>query len=413
MKLVLSHPTGNQFVRALLHELYHRGMLGEFVTTVAADAASAWLKLLPDNLKQELLRRNYPIPIQKINSFPFLELARILMPRLGFNSVVKHETGWASVDAVYNNLDQNVAERILKLSQSEKPDAIYAYEDGAFNSFTQAKDLNIKCLYDLPIGYWKAARVLLGAEREKWPDWASTLTGFKDSETKLQKKDEELRLADSIFVASSFTAGTLSYYQGKLPNVKVIPYAFPVVSAEREYNTIMASRPLKLLFVGGLSQRKGIANLFAAVKYFGSRVILTVVGRKVVNNCRVLDEELAKHQWIPTMPHQQVLELMRQHDVLVFPSLFEGFGLVITEAMAQGTPVITTERTAGPDIINSGENGWLIEAGSTQKLQDAIENILINPKIIAGNGRAAMETASKRTWNVYGKELVDAITNVN
>jgi glycosyltransferase involved in cell wall biosynthesis len=411
MKVVLSHPTGNQFVRALILALYNSGMLTEFDTTVAADAASPWLKFLPGSLRQELLRRNYPLPIQKINSFPVLELARMLMPRLGFNSAIKHETGWASVDAVYNNLDRNVAKRIVKLSQRGRPDAIYAYEDGAFNSFTQAKSLNIKCLYDLPIGYWKVARKLLIAEREKWPDWAPTLTGFKDSVAKLQKKDDELRLADGIFVASSFTAGTLSYYQGKLPEVKVIPYAFPAVTMGREYETISASRPLKLLFVGGLSQRKGIANLFAAVKYFGSRVTLTVVGSKVVNNCRILDEELAKHQWIPTMPHAQVLNLMRQHDVLVFPSLFEGFGLVITESMAQGTPVITTDRTAGPDIINNGENGWLIEAGSTQKLQDAIENILINPKTIAQNGRAAMETAGKRTWDVYGKELVEAIIN--
>jgi glycosyltransferase involved in cell wall biosynthesis len=413
MKVVLSHPTGNQFVRALIHALHNSGMLVEFNTTVAANPSSEWLKLLPGNLKQELLRRNYPIPIQKINPFPFLELARMLMPWLGFNNAVKHETGWASVDAVYNNLDKNVAKRIFKLSQSEKPDALYAYEDGAFNSFMQAKSLNIKCLYDLPIGYWKAARALLGAEREKWPDWAPTLTGFKDSDTKLHKKDEELRLADSIFVASSFTAGTLSYYQGKLPAVKVIPYAFPEVSEQREYNEITASRPLKLLFVGGLSQRKGIANLFAAVNYFGRRVRLTVVGSKVVDNCRVLDEELAKHHYIPTMPHRQILDLMHQHDVLVFPSLFEGFGLVITEAMAQGTPVITTDRTAGPDIINSGENGWLIEAGSTQKLQEAIENILINPKTISDNGRAAMETARKRTWDIYGKELVEAIMNVN
>ena len=52
---------------------------------------------------------------------------------------------------------------------------------------------------------------------------------------------------------------------------------------------------------------------------------------------------------------------MREHDVFVFPSLFEGFGLVITESMSQGTPVITTDRTAGPDLIKNDENGWLLK----------------------------------------------------
>jgi glycosyltransferase involved in cell wall biosynthesis len=55
-------------------------------------------------------------------------------------------------------------------------------------------------------------------------------------------------------------------------------------------------------------------------------------------------------------PHfriHEVLREMQRHDVLVFPSLFEGFGLVIVEAMSQGLPVITTSHTAGPDIIES------------------------------------------------------------
>ena len=104
---------------------------------------------------------------------------------------------------------------------------------------------------------------------------------------------------------------------------------------------------------------------------------------------------------------------MREHDVLVFPSLFEGFGLVITEAMSQGTPVITTDRTAGPDLITHGENGWLIKAGSTEDLQQAIEALIGKPDVIAANGRAAMETAKKRPWEKYGQELSDAIVKNN
>jgi glycosyltransferase involved in cell wall biosynthesis len=409
MKVVLSHPTGNEFVRALIAALSRQGMLTEFDTTVAADPSSAWLKLLPGKVKQDLLRRSYPIPSEEIRSYPIRELGRMIMPRMGIKSAVKHETGWASVDAVYRNLDKKVAERLAHLSRNNKPDAIYAYEDGAVQSFKQAKQAGIKCIYDLPIGYWRAARELLGAERERWPDWAATLTGFKDSEAKLQRKDEEIRLADNIFVASSFTAKTLDYFPGQLPPVSVIPYAFPPVVKERYYADVTAARPLKLLFVGGLSQRKGIADVFTAVQSFGSKVELTVVGSKVVDNCAVLNEALTKHRYIPSLPHEGVLKLMHEHDVLLFPSLFEGFGLVITEAMAQGTPVITTDRTAGPDIITNEENGWLIGAGSTQKLQDAIEKLLVKPALIESAGRAAMATAQKRPWPVYGQQLVDAI----
>lgn len=407
MKIVLSHPTGNEFVRGLVSALHNKGTLTKFFTTVAADASAPWLKLLPAGVRQEWLRRTYPVPQSEISSYPVREIGRMVLPRLGIKSAVKKETGWASVDAVYRDLDGKVAKQMAVLKKDAT--AVYAYEDGALQSFRAARQHGVGCLYDLPIGYWRAARELLGEERERWPDWASTLTGFGDSDAKLARKDEEIQLADSIFVASRFTAKTLEYYPGTLPPVSIVPYAFPPVAEGRTYEKVSALRPLRLLFVGGLSQRKGVADLFAAVKTFGNRVQLTVVGSMLVDDCAVLNEALAKHRYIPSMPHADILKLMRGHDVLLFPSLFEGFGLVITEAMAQGTPVITTDRTAGPDVITHGENGWLIEAGNTRKLEEAIEAVLQDPAMIERVGRAAMATAEKRPWAVYGDELVNAI----
>ena len=103
---------------------------------------------------------------------------------------------------------------------------------------------------------------------------------------------------------------------------------------------------------------------------------------------------------------------MRQQDVLLFPSHFEGFGLVITEAMSQGTPVITTERTAGPDLITDGEDGYLVPAGSSEALASRIEALLSEPTCIKRLGRAASHRAGQRPWSVYGRELAAAVTRV-
>ena len=100
---------------------------------------------------------------------------------------------------------------------------------------------------------------------------------------------------------------------------------------------------------------------------------------------------------------------MQNADVLLFPSLFEGFGLVITEAMSQGTPVITTDRTIGPDIIRHNENGWIIDAGSTEAIVEAIENILADRRQLIDVGKSAMETARLRPWSRYGEELAIAL----
>lgn len=411
MKLILSHATGNENVRAAVNGFLNAGILTEFDTAIACFPGSLLDKLGSFSVFAELRRRSLPSGLEPYTrTWPWREIGRQLSQKGGFSSLNKHETGLFSVDAVSQSLDRRVAARLNKSILAGNK-GVYAYEDTAFASFSEAKKLSLYCMYDLPIGYWRAARRLMQGEHERWPEWVSTLTGFKDSQTKLNRKDEELRLADHIFVASSFTAKTLEDYPGTLSPIHVIPYGFPTVTHARTYDNA-GNRRLKLLFVGGLSQRKGIADLVAAVNAIGDHVELTIVGRKVTEDCEVLNKALIRHRWIPSLPHHEVLSIMRSHDVLVFPSLFEGFGLVITEAMAQGTPVITTERTAGPDIIEHGRNGWLIEAGSTHQLQQAIENLLVKPSLIASAGAEAMASARKRTWQVYGSELASAMINI-
>jgi glycosyltransferase involved in cell wall biosynthesis len=246
---------------------------------------------------------------------------------------------------------------------------------------------------------------------DRWPEWMPTLTGLRDSAFKLMNKDEEIRLADRIFVASQFTANTLRHYAGDLPPVHIVPYGFPTALKVRDYSSSNTNRALKLLFVGGLTQRKGLTYLFKAVEALKPYVTLTVVGNKPHQDCPALNKALARHTWIPGMSHADVLRFMQAHDVLLFPSLFEGFGLVITEAMSQGTPVITTNCTAGPDLITHGNNGWIIESGSAEAIQESIENILCSRRIVAECGHEAMETARQRPWSVYGHELADAIRN--
>lgn len=409
MKVLISHPTGNAFFRAASLGLANAGILGSFRTTVAAFPGNAFDRLGEYGLFSEFKRRHYDAILEPFSeTWPWVELGRIAAAKLKMKQLTRHETGLFSVDAVYRDLDRRVAKSLSK-ELKNGVDTVYAYEDGALLSFQEAKRLGMGCLYDLPIGYWRAARRLLEIEKERWPEWTATLTGFSDSDEKLAHKDEEIRSADRIFVASSFTASTLKDFPGKLAPIEVIPYSFPIVGADREYLSVKKNTPLKLLFVGGLSQRKGIADLFAAVDALGKHVELTVVGRKASDDCPALDLALSKHRWIQSLPHNEVLKIMRQHDVLVFPSLFEGFGLVITEAMSQGTPVITTDRTAGPDLIEHGKNGWIVEAGSTVALQQAIEELIGQPEIIIETGKRAMQTARKRSWEQYGEELAEAV----
>lgn len=404
--IILSHPTGNVNVREIAKALAGAGFLGKFYTCIAVFQNTFSYLISTYGPLKEFRRRSFTSKLKPFTGTrPFLELGRMASQKLGYQNALKHEQGIFCVDKVYKDLDSHVSKKLNNNS------AVYAYEDGACESFKRARSQGIICLYDLPTGYWRAHTKLLEKERIDRPEWAMTLTSFKDSHFKLKRKDEELSMADAIFVASNFTKKTLELFPGKLPPIHIVPYGFPEVYKKRKYKDL-ANRKLKLLFVGGLSQLKGIANLFEAVNCLGDRVELTIVGHKVVQRCIPLEKELKKHNWIPSLPHDQILSLMRTQDVFVFPSLFEGYGLVIAEAMSQGTPVITTTRTCGADFIENGENGWIIEPGDTQELVKKLEHILSHPEIVHQVGKAAIDTAAESPFSVYGKKMVEIINEI-
>ena len=136
---------------------------------------------------------------------------------------------------------------------------------------------------------------------------------------------------------------------------------------------------------------------------------LTVVGMGAIDRCPALQKALEGVNYIPSLPHNEVLRLMSRQDLLIFPSLFEGFGLVITEAMSQGTPVVTTDRTCGPDVITHGTDGWIVPAGTSEPIRELLESFIDVPEQLQEAGKAAMQTAARRAWACYGTELAASV----
>lgn len=404
MSLIASHPTGNANVRQAMVALADAGLLEEFHTTIAVfkDSLSGRISSLPG--LGELRRRSYEEALRPFTrTHPWRECVRLASLRLGWSNLTKHERGWVCMDRVYHEIDDRAAQALKRL----RPIGVYSYEDGASATFKAAKKFDAKCFYDLPIGYWRTAHRILREEAERRPDWAITLSGLRDSPAKLARKDEELRLADHIVVASTFTKQTLQECPFRVAPVSVVPYgADDALRSELRGSAGSSSESLKVLFVGGLSQRKGIADLFEAVESLKAHAKLTVIGRKPAEQCAVLDAALGKHRWIESLPREKILEEMRSHDVLVFPSLFEGFGLVVTEALSQGLPVITTPHTCGPDILENGIDGFIVPIRSPDAIAEKLERLASDRTLLAEMSQAALNKAHIMSWSNYQRHIV-------
>lgn len=414
--LTVTHPTGNTFVRALVHGLEEENLMYQFHTCLASGIGISG-KIIQRVLKEQSQRRSFDLPKHRITTHPLREAVRLLASHLHLSPITAHEFGWASIDAVYQSLDLSVSRGLE--DRASQISAVYGFEDGALHTFREARRIGgIKCFYDLPIAYWRLGREILMQEADLEPDWAMTIDGLMDSPEKLERKDQELALADAVFCASSFTKNSLKLYPDELKApIYMIPYGSPdpvensQSSLEKHRALPGSERPLKVLFLGGLSQRKGLSYLFAAVDKLGKSVELTIIGKRVSTSCPALEKNLAKHRYIESLPHNQVLEEMGKSDVFIFPSLFEGFGLVLLEAMSQGVVCITTPHTAGSDFITDGTDGYIVPVRDSDSIVEKVLFLKDNPDELSRMKHEAVKTASRQTWKRYQANMISGIRN--
>ncbi|GAB3025017.1 glycosyltransferase family 4 protein [Spirosoma pulveris] len=414
MKIVLSHPTGNANVRAVLTALVKANALAEFNTTLATNPNAGWLKLLPGSVRSELLRRTFPAPQAQIQTHPLREIARMAFPKLGLNQLVRHEQGWASIDAVYQDFDRRTAQRLGKLAASQSVNAVYAYEDGALETFRQAKKMDLTCVYDLPIAYWETGRKLMLEEAERMPAWAPTLGGgIQDSEAKLERKTRELELADIVVGPGLFVMDSIPAWAADKHTI-MAPFGSPVlpsVASLPKTNDVKERRPLRVLFAGSMGQRKGLGDLFEAVKLLNHPDLELVVMGSLLSPIEFYRSQYAGFTYEPGRPHDQVLALMRSCDVFCLPSIVEGRALVMQEAMSQGLPLIITPNTGGADLIQEGKTGFLVPIRSPKAIAEKLSWFLDNRDQIPEMGRLAQAHASTYTWDGYGTTVVDSIND--
>jgi glycosyltransferase involved in cell wall biosynthesis len=100
---------------------------------------------------------------------------------------------------------------------------------------------------------------------------------------------------------------------------------------------------------------------------------------------------------------------MAEHDIFIFPSLFEGFGLVILEAMSQGLPVITTPNTGGPMIIKDGKDGFIVPIRDSQAIVDRVVKLAHDRERLSAMSLAAVRRAIALSWSKYEDTLSNTI----
>jgi glycosyltransferase involved in cell wall biosynthesis len=277
--------------------------------------------------------------------------------------------------------------------------------------FETARHLNLRRVYDLPIAYWETAQRLLQEEAKRCPEWEPTLLGTRDSPEKLERKTRELELADFVICPSQFVLDSLPNAARASKHCLVAPFGSPNIDVDLA-QVSRDSGPLRVLFAGAMTQRKGLADLFAAMKIVNSSEVEFVVAGSPLLPLEWYRKQFSDFTYEAPRPHGELLELMATCHLFVLPSIVEGRALVQQEAMACGLPLIATRNAGGDDLIVDGETGFLVPIRAPEALAEKISWCAANRSVISGMGIAAQKKAREFTWRGYGDMIVAAIRNL-
>jgi glycosyltransferase involved in cell wall biosynthesis len=217
--------------------------------------------------------------------------------------------------------------------------------------------------------------------------------------------------SDLVIAVSEFTAGQVRDLLGvSADRVRVIPHG---ASTRRAPS---AAREKLILHVGAIQRRKNLVRLIEAFERTDPGWRLALAG-----SCGYGSEEiLHRIEGSPRRQDVQVLgyvsqtqldDLYARAAVFAFPSLDEGFGMPILDAMAAGVPVLTSNRSATAEV--SGDAALLVVPDDTGSIVEALhrlttEETLRREFVVRGLQRAALftwEKALEATWAVYGELL--------
>jgi glycosyltransferase involved in cell wall biosynthesis len=394
--VIVSHPHVAAFATGVAAGLERARMLSAYFTgvAVARDAfSSKVVSRLSTRFPVATNRIVDEVPSRALHSLPLVELGARgvaqLAHRLGKRPSV--------YDAIFTAHDRAVS----LLRWPKEATGVYAYEDGALETFRRAQRRGLNRIWDLPLPHYLTIEDLFRTEAARWPA-AVDGPAPVEPDWKKQRKDGELALATQVSVASRFTRRSLERLD-RMPPVVTTPYGFPVDSFEPR--PAAPSGRFTVLSVGTHNLRKGTPYLLEAWK----RAEIPDAELHLIGPLKLASAFLDPYRrYFRHTPHAAKADLPRHYwgaDLLAFPTLGDGFGLVIQEAMCSGTPVLTTECGGGPECITDGTDGWLVPSRDIDALVARLREAAQSRDRLFEMGKAARKRAESWTWRDAGDAL--------
>ncbi len=197
--------------------------------------------------------------------------------------------------------------------------------------------------------------------------------------------------------------------------IEIIPNGIDEYWHRNSYcqKNIQNKKDIKLIFAGQISRRKNLIKAKEAADILISRGYS--IKFRIIGECldkRILDEltQISYIEYIKRVNKEKLIELYRESDIFIMPSLTETFGLVYAEAMSQGLPVIYTKNQGFDGQFKEGIVGYHVECQDEVDIANKIEKIIHNYSIISSN---CIKLSKRFDWNLISNRYIKLYNKLN
>lgn len=365
-------------------------------------------------LAQQLYKRG--LLNQLITSYPKFEVAKYGIPDSFVSSILSNELfsrGWNKLPLIFRNIWNPqffLSERYDRLAASRiksGADIFVGWSSFSLRGIRRAKKLGMITVLERGSSHIVFQRDILKEEYA-----AYRIKANLPHPRIVEKELEEYKEADYIEVPSTFAKA--SFIEQGISSNKII-FSSRGVNIN-QFNPIKKNdNVFRLIYCGGLTIQKGVHYLlksFYELKLSNSE--LWLIGSPSEEISSFLKKYNSANILLKGKIIQSKLyEFYSQGSLFCLPSIQDGFGVVILQAMACGLPVICTTNTAGYDVVKDGIDGFVIPIRDVNALKEKIVFMYENQARCKEMGQLARQRVqSEFTWDKYGDRIISELNRI-
>lgn len=334
--------------------------------------------------------------------FEFLGLVSLFLGRIPSKKVAyKKLNDW---------IDRHFGRKVAAFARRGGFDAVVCYDQHAREAFRILSDTapSIVRVLDVSAAIKTTQAKLVLSDLGKGPSLPCSRRRqmLEPFSMPLGDYEVEVSLAHAFLAPSSFVKESLFFAGAQEGDVHLCPYGsnFAPASAVRS----AVASPMHFVFCGRMIPNKGIHRIFQAFDMVDPDSFQLTLAGGYNNDDGFFDDYLNRYDFKGLILHDQVEELYRASDVMVFPSMIEGMSLACLEALGCGLPIILTPSSGASDFIEDYRNGIVIPPSNVEALRDAILWCIEHPDEVVRMKGEALDSARSITWDAYEDAVAKA-----